>query len=67
MYSLYKQDGETLYGIKEFMCDSVEDIANLPTNIRPGSSALVIPTMDIYVLNSEKDWVLFGFENTETE
>lgn len=62
MFNLYKQDGETLYGIKEFMLDTAADVADLPTNIRPGSTALVIPTSEIYILNGEKQWVLFGSE-----
>lgn len=62
MFSLYKQDGETLYGVKEFMCDTAADVADLPINIRPGSLAMVIPTSEIYVLNSQKKWVILGSE-----
>ena len=62
MYILYKQDGETLYGIKEFVLDSVDDIKNLPKNIRVGSTALIIPTAEIYILNSSKTWVKIGTE-----
>lgn len=63
MINLYKQDGDTLYGIKEFIIDSAEDIANLPTNIpkiRVGSTALVISSGDLYILNSAGKWVLLG-------
>ena len=60
MINLYKQDGETLYGVKEYILDSPEDITSLPINVRPGSTALVISTSDIYMLNGNKQWVLMG-------
>ena len=58
MVNLYRQDGETLYGIKEFLLDSVEDLAKLPTNLRSGSSALIIP-------NGDKEWIIFGGKSAE--
>ena len=67
MYTLYKQDGEILYGIKEFILDSVDDIKNLPTNIRVGSTALIIPTAEIYMLNNSKIWVEIGTESGSGE
>ena len=60
MISLYKQDGELLYGIKEFLLDSESDLLELPTNIKSGSSALVIPTGKKYFLNGAKQWVALG-------
>lgn len=60
MISLYKQDGELLYGIKEFLLDSESDLSALPTNIKSGSSALVISTGKKYFLNGEKKWVALG-------
>ena len=62
MVNLYKQDGETLYGIKEFILDSIDDLSNLPINIRSGSSALIIPTGEVYFLNGLKQWVPVGGE-----
>lgn len=60
MFNLYKQDGETLYGIKEFVLDTKEDLQNLPTNIKAGSSALIISTGAVYMLNGSKEWVEIG-------
>ena len=62
MINLYKQDGETLYGIKEFLLDSVEDLTQLPKNIRCGSSALIIPTGELYILDGKKEWTLLHFD-----
>lgn len=64
MISLHKQDGETLYGIKEYLLDSPQDIEKLPTNVRVGSSALVISTGDLYIFNGNEVWVPFaGIQN----
>ena len=61
MVNLYKQDGETLYGIKEFLLDTVEDLTNIPiAKLRPGSSALIIPTGELYVFDGNKNWTLLG-------
>ena len=61
MINLYRQDGEALYGIKEYILDSAEDVKNLPTEkIHAGSTALVIPSGDLYMLNGEKKWVKVG-------
>ena len=62
MISLYRQDGETLYGIKEFILDSEDDIKNLPTHnkVHVGSTALVIPTGALYMLNGSHKWVEVG-------
>ena len=61
MITLYKQDGETSYGIKEFLLDTPEDIKSLPTlQIKPGSSALIISTGALYLFNGEKKWVPLG-------
>ena len=67
MINLYKQDGEILYGIKEFLLDSEDDVKDLPTKkIHVGSMAMVIPTGSIYVLNGLSEWVEMGNSN-ETE
>lgn len=63
MINLYRQDGETIYGIKEFILDSVEDVKDLPTTkIRIGSTALVISSGDLYMFNGEGNWVAVGGE-----
>lgn len=60
MITLYRQDGEILYGIKDFLLDSEEDLQNLKTHWKSGSSALVISSGKRYILNGKKEWVLFG-------
>lgn len=65
MINLYKQDGETLYGIKEFIVDSLEDIKELPKNGRVGSIALIISTGQVYIFNGEKKWTPIGNSSSE--
>ena len=68
MINLYKQDGEILYGIKEFLLDTVEDVKNLPTkNMKTGSTAVVISTGDTYIFNGNKQWVLFNKSSSVTD
>lgn len=58
MVSLIKQDGETLYGIKEYILDTPLDIPDLPVNVGAGSTAFVISTSEKYMLNGQKKWIL---------
>ena len=62
MITLYKQDGEILYGIKEFVLDSEDDLKDLYTHkkVHVGSTAFVIPTGTLYILNGSHKWVEVG-------
>lgn len=60
MVNLYKQDGETLYGIKEYIVDSLNDVKDLPKNVKVGSMALIVSTGQVYVFNGEKKWTPIG-------
>lgn len=67
MISIYKQNDKVSAYVTEFICDTVADIANLPTEknkVYPGSAALVASTGDIYILNANRKWVLFGAGNS---
>lgn len=58
MVSVMSNSGKTTYGIQEFVCDTLEDIKDLPQNgAAPGSAAIVISTGAIYMMNSEGEWV----------
>ena len=59
-YSLYRQDGDILYGVKDYIVDTEMDIYSLPTDlkkIKPGSQALVVATSEKYILNNQGVWV----------
>lgn len=49
--------------ICEFICDTVADVAKLQTdhpNCCTGSTALVIQTGDVYIVNTSGVWTKFG-------
>ena len=58
MIKLTASNGEVLYGVNEYVCDTPEDIVDLPLNCSMGSTALVISTGQIYMRNSEGEWIL---------
>ena len=69
MVNLYRQDGETLYGIKEYIVDTPADISDvrIEKTLRPGSLIFVISTSEKYMLNGEKKWVKISFSSGGTE
>ena len=59
-HSLYRQDGDILYGVKDYIVDTETDIYSLPTDlkkIKAGSQAFVIATSEKYMLNNQGIWV----------
>lgn len=55
-YTVYEEGGQVRGHIKTFVIDEVEDIQDLPDDTPIGSSALVIATSDVYMLNNEREW-----------
>ena len=53
---IYSNSGHTAYGVKEYICDAAKDVDLLPLDDTPGSSALVIDSGDLYILNSKHEW-----------
>lgn len=43
----------------EYLCDTEEDVSNLPTCCT-GSTALVCDTGNVYIVNASGQWVKFG-------
>lgn len=56
MYKITSNDGDIAYGVKEFACDSVDDLKTLPA-CQMGSIAIVIATAEVYMKNSNSEWV----------
>lgn len=58
MQKLFSHEGDISYNIKEWVCDTPEDLANLPSgSMAMGSTAFIISTSELYMLNSEGKWV----------
>lgn len=66
MYSLYANDDDISYGIQKFIVDTEEDVEFLPKTAKPGSSALVIGSSTLYILNHEKNWKKMKKENNSS-
>lgn len=57
--------GIIVLGATSFLCDSEEDIANLPVKgIGFGSKALIIPTGEIYLFGPSRTWIKYGGVST---
>lgn len=56
-YTIMSQNGNTQYGVTEYVVDQASDIASLPTDIAPGSVAIVTANSDVYMLNNSETWV----------
>lgn len=59
MYYLIKDGNIPNLPVKEFVCDSVIDIDSLP-EAAPGSTAIVIDSGEVYMVNTSGKWVPFG-------
>jgi hypothetical protein len=49
--------GKQVYDLQELIFDSMEDFANLPTDIAPGSTAFCVAESKSFMLNTKKVWV----------
>ena len=60
MISIYSQNGEVEYRVTEYTLDTPDDLEQLKImgrNAAPGSSAFVIATSEVYILNNQREWV----------
>ena len=60
MISIYSQNGEVEYRVTEYILDTPDDLEQLKImgrNAAPGSSAFVIATSEVYMLNNQREWV----------
>lgn len=56
MYNIIKEGDTINYKVTELILDSPEDVAALPTNVAPGSTAICISTAQVYMLNNSGEW-----------
>lgn len=58
MYKKTAVNGEIAYDVIQFTCDTLDDLKNLPTQgVGMGSTAIVISNAEIYMKNSEGQWI----------
>ena len=58
MYSVISHDGDTQYGVNEYVCDSIDDLVILP-RCTVGSTAIILEKDNpaVYMKNSQGEWV----------
>jgi len=56
MYKIYKNGDTTTAHVQEYVADTPADIAELPTDMEPGSTCLVISNSAVYMLGNDKQW-----------
>lgn len=63
-YSITSQSGQTTYKVTEYVVNTENDVASVPTDAASGSSILVIETGQVYMLSvmedGTKQWALLG-------
>ena len=64
MFSLFSNSGKRAYYTHEYIVDTPSDIANLPTDVKPGSKAFVISDSTYYMMNHQKQWIKVNLGNT---
>lgn len=57
MYNTLSRDGDTEYGINEYVCDEEADLYLLP-NCKMGSQALVLENSSVYIKDGNGVWKL---------
>lgn len=60
MFNVVRSGDTDSYGVVSYMADTPDDVPNLPTTDEQGSTCAIISNADVYVLNSKKEWKLFG-------
>ena len=58
MFSIIRQNDNTMTYVTEFLVDNESDIVEIlkRTKAAPGSTCLVAATGNVYILNNEKQW-----------
>lgn len=60
MYKMIKDGNNMIYNYQKFICDTVSDLDGIDVaKASSGSTALVIATKELYILNNAKQWKLF--------
>lgn len=60
MYKMIKDGNNMIYNYQKFICDVASDLDNIDVErASSGSTALIIATKELYILNNSKQWELF--------
>ena len=65
MYKIIRNDSDISYGVKVFVCDTVEDIPTLPA-CEMGSKVFVIGTTTTYIKDGANHWIVLPTGGTSS-
>lgn len=55
--ALTSNRNNTSYGINSYVADDETDIKDLPVDVQPGSTCIVVNPTSVYMLNTKQEWV----------
>lgn len=67
MIKLLKQNGKTIYGIKEYIVDNVDELETIKCKCSMGSKAYAINMNETYILSGSNEWVLMPNNSYDDE
>lgn len=65
MFMITKESGATKRYVIEGFCETLADVATLPTYCLPGSTFLCMEDLSVWIFNSSKKWVELNLEDGE--
>lgn len=58
MFKVTKQNDNTMTYVTELIADTEADVSTIPTtDMAPGSTCIVAASSNVYILNTNKEWV----------
>jgi hypothetical protein len=65
MYTILSNSGRRVYGIKQYIVETLADIDSIPllNTVAPGSTVLVVTSKQKYILTRERIWVPIKADN----
>lgn len=67
MIKMLSQNGDVVYGVNEYVADTIEELDAIKHKCSMGSKAYVISTNENYILSGSNEWVpmLTKYDDTE--
>ena len=64
-FAVASKNNTARYNLTQFVCDTENDIAEVPTTVAPGSTLFCIESSNTYMLNTKKEWVKISLNKAE--
>ena len=64
-FAVASKNNTARYNLTKFVCNTENDIAEVPTTVAPGSTLFCIESSNTYMLNTNREWVKISVNNAE--